>query len=128
MSTYFWWCQHFLAQNKDFWSKKGYNFKWSLLFTGYFKINEINFKWKILVLYAQKLNFYLYCFYDGKILCWNFFCFKKHHMTSPHKIVINVDIGMLLTWRFQKTFKTKFGLLKNCSRPNAKLQQAKSLP
>ena len=28
------------------------------------------------------------------------FCFKKHSMTSPHKIVINVDIGMLLTWNF----------------------------
>ena len=47
------------------------------------------------------------------------FCFKKHRMTSPHKIVINVDIGMLLTWNFQKTFKTKFGSLKNCGRPKA---------
>ena len=46
-------------------------------------------------------------------------CFKKHRMTSPHKIVINVDIGMLLTWNFQKTFKTKFGSLKNRSRPKA---------
>ena len=25
------------------------------------------------------------------------FCFKKHRMTSPRKIVINVDIGILLT-------------------------------
>ena len=47
------------------------------------------------------------------------FCFKKHRMTSPHKIVINVDIGMLLTWNFQKTFKTKFGSLKNRGRPKA---------
>ena len=39
-------------------------------------------------------------------------CFKKHRMTSPHKIVSNVDIGMLLTWNFQKSFKTKFGSLK----------------
>ena len=38
-------------------------------------------------------------------------------MTSPYKIVINVDIGMLLTWNFQKTFKTKFGSLKNRGRP-----------
>ena len=29
--------------------------------------------------------------------CAKKFCFKKHRMTSPHKIVINVDIGMLLT-------------------------------
>ena len=34
-------------------------------------------------------------------------------MTSPLKIVINVDIGILLTWNFQKTFKTKFGSLIN---------------
>ena len=34
-------------------------------------------------------------------------------MTSPHKIDINGDIGMLLTWNFQKTSKTKFGSLKN---------------
>ena len=40
------------------------------------------------------------------------FFFKKYRMTLPHKIVINVDIGMLLTWNFQKTFKTKFGSLK----------------
>ena len=40
-------------------------------------------------------------------------------MTSPHKIVINVDIGMLLTWNFQKTLKTKFGSLENCGRPEA---------
>ena len=25
------------------------------------------------------------------------FCFKKHRMTSPHKIFINVNLGMLLT-------------------------------
>ena len=42
--------------------QKGYNFKWPLPFTGYFKINENSF------LYAQKLNCYLYSFYDGKIL------------------------------------------------------------
>ena len=39
------------------------------------------------------------------------FCFKKHCIAAPHKIVINVDLGMLLTWNFQKTFKTKFGSL-----------------
>ena len=47
------------------------------------------------------------------------FCFKKHRTTLPHKIVINVDIGTLLTWKFQKTFTTKFGSLKNCGRPKA---------
>ena len=47
------------------------------------------------------------------------FCFKKHRMTSPYKIVINVDMGMLLTWNFQKTFKTKFGSLKKGGRPKA---------
>ena len=47
------------------------------------------------------------------------FCFKKHRMTSPHKIVINVDIGMLLTCNFQKTFKTKFVSLRNRGRPKA---------
>ena len=46
-------------------------------------------------------------------------CFKRHRMTSPHKIVINVDISMLLTWNFQITFKTKFGSLKNCGSPKA---------
>ena len=46
-------------------------------------------------------------------------CFKKHRLTSLLKIVINVNIDMLLTWNFQKTFKTKFGSLKNCGRPNA---------
>ena len=40
-------------------------------------------------------------------------------MTPLHKIVIHVDIGMLLSWNFQKPFKTKFGLLKNCGRPKA---------
>ena len=34
-------------------------------------------------------------------------------MTSPHKIVIDLDIGMVFTRNFQKNFKTKFGLLKN---------------
>ena len=68
--------------------------------------------------YAQKLNFYLYRFYDSEIL-FSKFCFKKHRMTSPYKIVINVDIGMLLTWNFQKTFKTKFGSLKNRGKPKA---------
>ena len=47
------------------------------------------------------------------------FCFKKHRMTSPRKIVINVDIGILLAWNFQETFKTKFGSLKNSGRPKA---------
>ena len=41
------------------------------------------------------------------------FCFKKVCMKSPPKIVINVGIGMPLTWKFQKTFKTKFGSVKN---------------
>ena len=30
------------------------------------------------------------------------FRFKKRRMTSSHKIVFNVDIGMLLTWNFMK--------------------------
>ena len=51
--------------------------------------------------------------------CFKTFCFKKHRMTLPHKIVINVNIGTILTWKFQKTFTTKFGLLKNCGRPKA---------
>ena len=45
-------CQHIFDEVSIFWPKigtfgpkKGYNFKWPLLFTGYFKINEINFKW-----------------------------------------------------------------------------------
>ena len=39
-------------------------------------------------------------------------------MTSPHKIVIDLDIGMIFN-SCQKTFKTKFGLLKNRVRPKA---------
>ena len=35
-------------------------------------------------------------FYDF-FFCFKNVCFKKHRMMSPHKIVINVDIGMLLT-------------------------------
>ena len=31
-------------------------------------------------------------------------------MISLHKIVINVDIGMLLIWNLQKTCKTKFDI------------------
>ena len=46
-------------------------------------------------------------------------CFKKHRMTPPHKIVINVDIGVLLTLHFQKTLKTKFGSMKSRDRPKA---------
>ena len=40
-----------------------------------------------------------------KILLW------KTPYDATNKIVINVDIGMLLTWNFQKTFKTKFSSL-----------------
>ena len=45
------------------------------------------------------------------------FRFKKRRMTSSHKIVFNVDIGILLTWNFWKTFKTKFDSVRNCGRP-----------
>ena len=44
------------------------------------------------------------------------FCFKKHCMLSPHKIVINVNIGMLLPEIIQKTSRTKYGSLKNHGR------------
>ena len=40
-------------------------------------------------------------------------------MTSLRKIVVNVDIGMLLTCNFQKTFRTKFGSPKNSGKPKA---------
>ena len=46
-------------------------------------------------------------------------CFNKDRMTSHHKIVINVDIGILLTCNFRKFFKTKFVSLKNRDRPRA---------
>ena len=36
-------------------------------------------------------------FKTKNILFAKVFCFKKHRITSPHKIVTNVDIGMLLT-------------------------------
>ena len=58
----------------------------------------------------KSLTFIFIVFMIAKF-CFKRFSFKKHHMASPHKIVINVDIGMLLTWNFQKTFKTKFGSL-----------------
>ena len=44
------------------------------------------------------------------------FCFKKHCMLSRHKIVINVNIGMLLPKIIQKTFRTKYGSQKNHGR------------
>ena len=56
------------------------------------------------------------------------FCFKIHRMTSPYNIVINVDIGMLLTWNFQKIFKTKFASLKNFSILKEKFWQGKIYP
>ena len=40
-------------------------------------------------------------------------------MASPHKIVINIDIGMPLALHFQKIFKTKFGSLNIRGRPKA---------
>ena len=66
----------------------------------------------------KSLTFIFIAFMIAKVYLKKF-CFTKHRMTSPHKIVINVDIGMLLTWNLQKTFKTKFHSLKNCERPNA---------
>ena len=69
--------------------------------------------------YRVLLDKLLYCFYFFCLYCFYCFSLKKHRMTSLHKIVVNVDIGMLLTCNFHKTFKIKFGSPKNRGKPKA---------
>ena len=51
---------------------------------------------KKLLYLPESLTFTFIAFMMAKS-CFKKFCFKRHRMTSPHKIVINADIGMLLT-------------------------------